>query len=79
MQVLNRLNINGKVKSFAKRWAQAAKHPDWDRQTYLIKSGNCTKCPKTGDYVIAPALDGRITCAGEECPAQQEVTAVKLE
>lgn len=79
LQVLNQLNINSKVKTFAKRWAQAAKHKDWDRQTYLIKSGNCTKCPKTGDFVIAPVLDGRIKCVGEECPVPHEVTEVKLE
>ena len=78
-QVLNSINISIKVKTFAKRWAQAAKHKDWDRQTYIIKTGNCTKCPKTGDYVIAPVLDGRIVCMGKECPAPQKEVEVKVE
>jgi hypothetical protein len=70
--VLNLLDPKIKVKTFAKRWAQAIKHKGRDKQSDLIKTGNCVKCPQTGRYVVAPKLDGRITCVGKEQQQQEE-------
>jgi hypothetical protein len=69
-QVLNLLDPKLKVATFAKRWAQAVKHKNRDRQTDLIATGGCVKCPQTGRYVVAPKVDGRITCVGQQ--QQQE-------
>lgn len=48
------------VRSFAKRWAQAAKHKDTSRHELLLLTGNCVRDPETGLLCVAPAVDGRI-------------------
>jgi hypothetical protein len=61
-----------KVTTFAKRWTQAIKHKGRDRETDLITTGGCVKCPQTGRYVVAPKIDGRITCVGQQQQQQQQ-------
>jgi hypothetical protein len=75
LQVLNLLDPKLKVATFAKRWAQAVKHKNRDRQTDLITTGGCVKCRQTGRYVVAPKVDGRITCVGQQQQQQQQEEA----
>ncbi|WIA18701.1 hypothetical protein OEZ85_003402 [Tetradesmus obliquus] len=72
LEVLNLLDPKVKVHTFAKRWTQAIKHKGRDRQTDLITTGGCVKCPQTGRYVVAPKLDGRIMCVGQQQQQQEE-------
>ncbi|KAF6251135.1 Metallo-dependent phosphatase-like protein [Scenedesmus sp. NREL 46B-D3] len=71
LEVLNLLDPKIKVATFAKRWAQALKHKGRDRQTDLITTGGCIKCPQTGRYAVAPKVDGRITCVGRQQQKQE--------
>eukprot|EP00775_Hariotina_reticulata_P012277 gene12277-12413_t len=65
LDVLNRmhdaLDASAKVRVFAKRWAQATKHKGRDHGTDLIVTGNCIRHPQSNKYLVAPAVDGRIT------------------
>jgi hypothetical protein len=70
LQVLN--NMQGhkqRVASFAKRWAQVAKQQAVAPSQQILTTGNCVQDPATHKYVVAPAVDGRISMIGPEAAA----------
>jgi hypothetical protein len=63
-------NSKQTVVHFARRWAQAVKQKHTAPSQLIIKAGNCVQDPLTGQYVVSPVLDGRITrIGGDEAAA----------
>jgi len=64
-----------KLVAFAKRWAQAAKHKGTAASEQILLTGNCVQDPATHKYVVAPAVDGRITLVGPHTAAAAAAAA----
>jgi hypothetical protein len=64
-----------RVAHFARRWAQAVKHEGTPACDQILTTGNCVKDPVTQQYVVAPALDGRISRIDEQAAAAAAAAA----